>query len=412
MDATRLWPIEGVVRRYAWGSRTAIPELLGTAPDGQPQAELWLGAHASAPARINTDSGSVPLDDWIRRDPDSVLGARAVARFSGELPYLLKILAAAEPLSIQAHPSEEQARAGFDRENAAGIPLDARNRTYRDRHHKPELICALSPFRALNRFREPAEVERRIAALGISGFDPILAPLREAPDRSGLRAFFERWMTLDPAERERLVASATAVARRTRAVDPAHAELVRLSQAYPGDPGVLAPLFLHLVELAPGEAMYLPAGELHSYLFGTGIELMASSDNVLRGGLTSKHVDVPELLTVLDFEAGPVDRLLPEPAGPVEARYVAPAQEFELSVLRLGPGAHWTAPLERSAEIAICTAGTVRLTDPRGRSLHLSRGASVFAPAAAGAYSVEGEGVLYRSGVRANARVAAAPAAH
>jgi mannose-6-phosphate isomerase len=401
MDSTRLWPIEGVVRRYAWGSRTAIPELLGTAPDGQPQAELWLGAHASAPASVKTDSGLVPMDDWIRSDPESVLGARAAARFSGELPYLLKILAAAEPLSIQAHPSEEQARAGFDRENAAGIPLDASNRTYRDRHHKPELICALSPFRALNRFREPAEIERRIAALGLPEFDPILAPLRDAPDRSGLASFFERWMTFDPAERERLVASAAAVAKRTRAVDPAHAELVRLSQAYPGDPGVLAPLFLHLVELAPGEAMYLPAGELHSYLFGTGIELMANSDNVLRGGLTSKHIDLPELLETLHFEAGRVERLLPQTMSEVEARYSTPAEEFALSVLHLKPGRRWEAPRDRSAEIAVCTAGEARATDSCGRGVALLRGSAVVAPAAASGYAIEGNGVVYRAGVGA-----------
>ncbi len=401
MDATRVWPIEGVVRRYAWGSRTAIPELLGIAPDGEPQAELWLGAHESAPAVLRTDAGPQALDAFIRRDPESALGASAAARYREELPYLLKILAAAEPLSIQAHPSPEQARAGFERENAAGIPLDAPHRTYRDPRHKPELICALTPFRALCRFREPAEIERRIAALGAGRFADVTAPLREQPNRSGLAAFFERWMTLDAVERARLLECAIEMAMQSRESDPAHSEVVRLARAYPGDPGVLAPLFLNLVELAPGEAIYLGAGELHSYLYGTGIELMANSDNVLRGGLTSKHVDLPELVRTLHFESGPVVGLRPHRVDAVEERYATPAPEFALSVLRLKPGRRWSAAAGRSAEIAFCSEGAVRIADARGHEVPLARGSAAFAPAAADAYSIEGDGVVFVAGVGA-----------
>jgi mannose-6-phosphate isomerase len=392
MDATRLWRLEGVVQPYAWGSLTAIPELRGEAPTGTPQAELWLGAHPSAPSFVETEDGDgIALDAWIRNDPESVLGARVARRFGPELPFLLKVLAAAQPLSIQAHPNSAQAWAGFARENAAGVPLDAEGRCYRDPHHKPELICALTPFRALNGFREPTEIVRQIAGLGVSGLEPILEPLRSEPDANGLAAFFESWMTLDRKARARLLDQAVLAASRASDGAPARAEVVRLARAHPGDVGVLAPLFLNLIELAPGEAMYLPAGDLHSYLGGTGIELMANSDNVLRGGLTRKHVDVPELISVLRFEAEAVLPLRPERVGFVEARYTAPAEEFALSVLCVGAGARWTAPVERSAEILLCTEGHALLFDTRGGSLDLPRGTAAVAAAAAGAYACIGE---------------------
>jgi mannose-6-phosphate isomerase len=189
MDATRPWRLEGVVRRYAWGSRTAIPELLGREPDGEPQAELWLGAHPSAPSRVVSAAGAESLDACIRRDPEAVLGASVRRRFGDELPFLFKVLAAAEPLSIQAHPDRDQARAGFARENAAGLAVDAPTRSYRDPHHKPELICALTPFRALNRFREPAAIADALAAS-----DPAMA--RAAYDRA--EAIVQRDVPLVP----------------------------------------------------------------------------------------------------------------------------------------------------------------------------------------------------------------------
>lgn len=384
---------------YPWGSLTAIPDLLGEAQTGAPQAELWIGAHSKAPSRIRQGGDEGPtLDAWIRRDPEGVLGADVAERFGGELPFLLKVLAAAAPLSIQAHPNQAQAEAGFSRENAAGVPLDACDRSYRDPNHKPELICALTPFRALNRFREPAEIDARISALGVEGLEPIVAPLREMPDRAGLSAFFEAWLTLEPAARLRLLGEVVEAAQ-VASGDPAMAELCRLSRAYPGDAGVLAPLFLNWIELAPGQAMYLPAGELHSYLEGTGVELMANSDNVLRGGLTSKHVDVPELLATLTFESGPMDLLEPRSVGPAEWRYASPAVEFALSVLRIGSGVRWESPAKRGVELLLCTEGDVVLSDARGRTLSLPRGASAIAPSAAGSYRASGAGVVHRAAV-------------
>ncbi|MGH0028733.1 MAG: mannose-6-phosphate isomerase, class I [Myxococcota bacterium] len=398
MDATRLWRLEGVVQPYAWGSKTAIPELLGVEPTGEPQAELWLGAHPSAPSIILADGERVPLDAWIRADPVGVLGTEVAAEFDGELPFLLKVLAAEEPLSIQAHPNAEQAREGFAREERAGIPRDAPNRCYRDPHPKPELIVALTPFRALCRFRAPGDIAVRFEALGIDALTALAKPLRRSPDRTGLRAFFERWMMLDAQRRCRLVEEAAASV--DPAGDPAHAMLAELARSYPGDPGVLAPLFLNLVELAPGEAMYLPAGELHAYLGGLAIEVMASSDNVLRGGLTPKHVDVPELLAVLGFDSGSPKIQWPEPVGPVEVRYATPAREFSLSVLRPSEEQAWDSPARRGLEILFCTEGVARLFASDDPPLVLQPGQGVLAPAAAGAYRAEGDrAVLHRLGV-------------
>jgi mannose-6-phosphate isomerase len=397
MDATRLQRIRGAVRHYAWGSRTAIPELLGEPPTSEPQAELWLGAHPAAPAQLQGER-EVPLDAWIRADPEGVLGAPVVERFGAELPFLLKVLAAAEPLSIQAHPDAAQARAGFARENAAGLALDAPERCYRDPHPKPELICALTPFRALNRFREPERIAEGIAALAGSELGSLLAPLRARPDREGLAAFLEGWLAFEPAARERLLAEIATRAGRADPGDPALAELCRLARDHPGDPGVLAPLFLNWVELAPGEAMFLPPGELHSYLGGTGIVLMASSDNVLRGGLTRKHVDVPELLATLSFASGPVERLRPEVFDRLESRYRTLTEEFALSLLRLRSGEVWRSPLRRGVEILLCTEGRIELS-AGSHSLALARGGSAIAPAATGNYRATGEGVVYRAAV-------------
>lgn len=269
-------------RDYAWGSTTLIPELLGVAPDGRPQAELWLGTHPGSPARV------------VGRDGD----LRDVA---GELPFLLKILAAASPLSLQAHPTAERAREGFERENAAGVPIDAPHRTYKDPFAKPEMIYALSEeFRALCGFRPVAETR---AALRDAGVGHLLPELRSDAD---IRPVFEWLLSGDPGV-------STIVDAISGAASDAAGDSWRtargLVEAYPGDPGIAISLLLHTVVLRKGEALYLPAGNIHAYQEGLGIELMGPSDNVLRGGLTPKHIDVAELLGVLDFRALPAPRL-------------------------------------------------------------------------------------------------------
>jgi mannose-6-phosphate isomerase len=329
--------ITNTPRDYAWGSTTAIPELLGTAVTGRPQAELWLGAHPGSPARLVGADGT--LADVV----------------PGRLPFLLKVLAAASPLSLQAHPTTEQAVAGFAAENAAGIPIDSPDRNYKDASAKPEMIYALSdPFRALCGFRPVAETRNLL--LPVSGDARISPLLDRLVDDSSLKPVFEWLIARGPGVDELIAAVVEASAVDD---DPSWDTVRRLADAYPGDPGVAISLLMHTAVLHPGEALYLAAGNIHAYLEGVGIELMSASDNVLRGGLTPKHVDVPELLKVLDFRPLPVPYLEPERPQPGVAVFRPPVPDFELTVVSVdAASAGVTVPLTGPA-VALCTSGAV-----------------------------------------------------
>jgi mannose-6-phosphate isomerase len=385
--------LENPVREYDWGSHRAIAELRGEpVPSARPQAELWMGAHPLAPSRVVLASGEVSLLTWIERQPVQVLGARVCERFGARLPFLFKVLAAESPLSIQAHPDADQARDGFARENERGIPLSHRTRNYRDASHKPELICALSSFSALCGFRRLGPLRALLERLGAAD----LTPVGEGGD--ALRGFFRGLLEMEPDRRAARVAEIARAAGPLVSEDPAFSWLVRLQETHPGDPGVLAPLYLNPVELEPGQAMFLSAGELHCYLRGVAIELMANSDNVLRGGLTSKHVDPGELMSVLQFRESRVEVLEPSDPGP-RVRYDTPAREFVLSRLRIREGEPFESADERSVEMLLCTEGEIRIAASRGEPLALRQGESGLIPAAAGRYRVEGRGTAYCAGV-------------
>lgn len=368
---------------YAWGSRTAIASLTGRPVSDGPEAELWMGAHPVAPSIVERDGKPEPLDAIIARAPERELGARVVRELGPRLPFLLKVLAAAEPLSLQAHPTSEQARAGWDDEERRGVPRDAPTRNYKDASHKPELLCALTPFTALSGFRRIDGTLRLFDALGLP---EVVTPLRKSPDASGLAETFRALMTQpDPA----LVDAAIAACARDGDFPRERALVRRLATLYPGDAGIVSALLLELVELAPGEAIYLGAGNLHAYVEGTGIEIMASSDNVLRGGLTKKHVDVAELLRVLDFAGGPAAVVRPTPLDDHESVYETPAREFRLSRLRV------SGSLARDVdgpEILLTTEGSVHAGD-----VAIERGAAVFVPASTERYTLTGEGVVFRA---------------
>jgi mannose-6-phosphate isomerase len=371
--------LKNTIQEYAWGSRTAILELLGqSVPADKPQAELWMGAHPKAPT----------------------LGQEVAARFSNKLPFLFKVLAAAKPLSIQAHPNKEQAGQGFARENELGIPLDAPHRNYRDDNHKPEILCALTPFWALNGFRQIEETLSLLEEARIPGLAEIVSSLRSHPNRDGLKKFFKDLMTTDSGKQRKIVEQAVNSAEKRTHEESVWTWMIKLNAEYPGDMGVLSPIFLNLVRLEPQQAMYLPAGELHGYLEGVGIELMANSDNVLRGGLTPKHIDVQELLAVLNFTDGDLNILSPENLTPGEAIYSTEAEEFVLSVIRIKKAAPFSSPGDRSVEMMMCTEGEVSVTDlSAGDITRLTRGISIIVPAAVRQYSIEGDGILYKAAV-------------
>ncbi len=397
----QLLVLENPILNYAWGSRTAIADLLGrAAPTDLPEAELWIGAHPKAPSRIVAPAGLGTLDRAIQENPVGILGHEVCDRFGNELPFLLKVLAAEEPLSIQAHPSHEQARRGWERENAEGVPLDAPRRNYRDPNHKPELVSALSSFTALKGFRPLDEIARSLEPVARPEIAPELGRLAREHNPLALRALFARLMTLDPEEQGTVLRRATSEAARRRRTDLVWEWVARLMKHYPGDVSTLAPLYLNLITLAPGEALFLPAGELHAYLEGTAIEIMANSDNVLRGGLTPKHVDVPELLATLLFEGSDPEVLKPLDAGPGERAYRTPAREFELAFLTAEPEHPFTPSPGRGVEILLGLAGDTRVC-VGGETTPLGPGRSVAVPATLASYVIEGDGRVCRARVPA-----------
>ncbi|MFF8961086.1 mannose-6-phosphate isomerase, class I [Streptomyces sp. NPDC014894] len=357
------------VRPYAWGSTTAIPELLGTTPTGEPQAEMWMGAHPGAPSRLERGV----LGDVIAADPVGELGAATVAKFGPHLPFLFKILAAGAPVSLQVHPDLDQARAGFAAEQRAGIPIDAPHRNYRDANHKPELICALTPFEGLCGFREPADAAQLIAGLGVDSLKPYADVLLAHPEDAALREVLTAVLT---ADREEMAATVTEAAAAARRLGGPYTPYAQIAHHFPGDPGVIAALLLNHVRLLPGEALFLGAGVPHSYLSGLGVELMATSDNVLRCGLTPKHVDVPELLAVVRFDAGDPGVLRPEASASGEEVYDTPIDEFRLSRFLLAPAGSVRDLTTHAPQILLCTAGRVSAGE-----LMLAPGESVYVPA-------------------------------
>ncbi len=393
-----------VVMPYAWGSRTAIAELTGRAsPTSSPEAELWMGAHPMAPSRVSRGGEEQSLAEIIAQCPARELGAEVVGSYGARLPFLLKVLAAAQPLSLQAHPDSERAKIGFDDENRRGIPKDATVRSYRDSSHKPELLCALGPVDALCGFRRIADTLRLVGELGVKQLNAHLAPLRASPNSAGLANVFSTLMTLAPAEAAPLAhATASAAAGLVAAQGPKtrtrasmflreYAWVVRLNELYPGDIGVVSALLLNLVHLEVGEALYLGPGNLHAYLDGVGIEIMASSDNVLRGGLTKKHVDVAELVRVLDFAAGPASPIVARERGDHERVWDTPAHEFQLSAIDLLPGESVRRNV-RGPEILMCSAGDATIFPDDGtKAVALERGSSAFVPASTARYEVRNE---------------------
>ncbi|MCH1435124.1 MAG: mannose-6-phosphate isomerase, class I, partial [Acidimicrobiales bacterium] len=340
----------------------------------------------SAPSLAGPDR--TPLDQVIGGDPVGALGAAVHDQFGG-LPFLLKVLAAGHPLSLQAHPSSAQAKAGFARQDAAGIPVDAPHRSFRDRNHKPELICALTPFDALCGFREPDATLEVLATIDTPALDDLRSRLRSI-DGDGLHALLRELLTLESSSAAALVGAVVEACQ-----DPGpdeHADVrsmvVTLGERYPGDAGILTATLLNLVHLLPGEALFLGAGNLHAYLSGTGVEIMANSDNVLRGGLTSKHIDVPTLLDTVDARPLVVDVQRPESVGGV-AVFDTPVPEFSLKRLELAGPADVSGPA-----ILLCTDGVIEVA-----GCALDRGAAAWISAADGPVGVDGQGTLFVAAV-------------
>lgn len=387
-----MYKLTNSIRDYAWGSKTLIADYLGRSPSGAPEAEMWIGAHPGAPSVALLDSVHTRLDELIDADPEGLLGPGSRAVFGNSLPFLMKVLAAESPLSLQVHPNREQAATGFAAEEALGVPKEAQTRNYKDHNHKPEMILALTDFEALCGFRSATEAKEIFNALVTFFRDTGTKSPNVLHQTSSTLAGADEPTAIQQAfaglirggdEVSRAVEATAALLGSTPYDGPHTAALkmaLELNEAYPGDPGVLISLLLNKVSLRPGEAMYLPAGNIHAYLHGLGIEVMASSDNVLRGGLTNKHVDVDELLRTVVFTPLAVPRLAPTSPAKGHLIWQPPFEEFQLQRIELEPGAR-TIKLPAGVPALLLVASGSGVLETREQSLELGQGDSAFAGA-------------------------------
>ncbi|PST87795.1 mannose-6-phosphate isomerase, class I [Photobacterium iliopiscarium] len=395
-DSTRtvFFKMDNVIQDYAWGSVTSIEQLFAIPNlDQKPQAEIWMGAHANGCSVITVNGEAVRLADFIATDPDAIIGAETQAKFA-ELPYLFKVLAAEKALSVQVHPSKYQAEIGYAKEEKTGIARNAANRNYKDPNHKPELVFALTPYQAMNGFRELAEIVELFTTINLDVISDLVNTFVANQTETGLRDFFEAMLSLEGERKEVAVNGLLAFCHEHKE-QPLFALLIDLSEQYPGDIGLFVPLMLNVLTLQPGEAMFLSACTPHAYIKGTGLEIMANSDNVLRAGLTPKFMDVPELVANTEFKSMAANELLLAPtmvAGGLD--YQIPVPDFKFSVYKQ---VNDIALQNTSAEILFAIDAPLTVTHQNGETLTLEKGQSVFIPAYAKAYSAHCDGMFARA---------------
>lgn len=391
--------MKNIIQDYAWGSLNAIPELLGyDNPEKIPQAELWMGSHNRGPSRLIDGDDSFLLSEYINEQKDEILGSQIAAAY-GDLPFLFKVLAAGSPLSIQVHPNKSQAEAGFQRENSQSVPLDAFNRNYKDDNHKPEIICALTDFWALRGFRTIDSIIAYFTDVDLPVFSSALNDFSNNRTSEGLQDFFNKIMSLDGKDKEDFINQLMdAVSKKE---GPVFDWIKKLYEKYPEDAAIAAPLYLNLVHLNPGEALYLAAGELHAYIDGLGMELMASSDNVLRGGLTPKFIDREELKNILNFVGSDPEILNPMEISPIISTYRTPSREFELSRITLTSDSRYNPEEKGEVQILFVNEGVITLASEDSESLVIRKGESVFIPQKTQGWLIHGEAIVYRASLPA-----------
>ncbi len=388
--------LNNVIQNYAWGSKDALNKLFGIAnPNHEPQAEIWMGTHPNGCSK-NDETGAL-LSDIIEQDKLGTLGEYTVNRF-GALPYLFKVLSADTPLSIQVHPSKNKAEIGFARENEQGIELNAANRNYKDPNHKPELVYALTFYKAMNGFRPIEQIVTLFKEVNITTLTDEVAALESKQNNQGLQTFFTAIMSLEGARKKSALSELYAAYERPTKTTMGREALAYSADFrvhYEGDIGLFAPFMLNTIELAPGEAMFLHAETPHAYVQGTGLEIMANSDNVLRAGLTSKHIDLPELIDNTIFKPIQPDEIKLAPVHKNGKQfYPVPVDDFSFDILPSDTESK--TQYVRGAEIVFCVEGEVKVTVSE-TSLTLISGESVFISNDSSVYQYKGNGILARA---------------
>lgn len=387
------FPMKNVIQNYAWGSKTSLNQLFGISnPESAPQAEMWMGAHPNGCSLVTSQGISVKLSEFIANNPQHYLGEHTANTF-GELPYLFKILAAEQALSIQVHPSKAQAESGYAKEQQLGVPLTASHRNYKDPNHKPELVYALTQYQAMNGFRPIEEIIENFTQLAIPELSWLLEAFTEEPNSHGLASFFSGILSLQGEQKE--MALTMLMVKANLSIEPVYALITELEKQYPNDVGLFAPLMLNVITLQPGEAMYLDAQTPHAYLHGTGLEIMANSDNVLRAGLTPKHIDVEELVSCTQFVSKPTHslKLAPSVDAGIES-FAVPVDDFKFAILHDSDSRHLTAT---SAEILLPLDKPMTLTHSNGETCQIAIGDSVFVAANSGNYTLSCQGRVARA---------------
>lgn len=380
--------LTNTIQHYDWGSKTALTELYGIKnPRNLPMAELWMGAHPQASSQVVVAGKSLSLAEMIKQHPQQMLGDAVARRFAG-LPFLFKVLCAAGPLSVQVHPDKHAAEQGYHRENQAGIPLSSPLRNYQDNNHKPELIYALTLFKAMNGFRPPQQIARLLGPLVDA--HPQIADFVNHPDMDGVRQLFAVLLSL---QGDKATSALQRLAEVSAGMQGDAWQTVRsLQHSFPSDMGQFMPLLLNVVVLQPGQAMFMFARTPHAYLQGNGLEIMANSNNVLRAGLTPKHIDLPELLANVEFVSSPAEQMLTRPlVSRHEISFPVPVDDFSFAVFQLQPATQalsWRGP-----RIIFCLEGTA-CCRCSGQQLILQPGESAFIPATEGPLWVSGQGRL------------------
>jgi len=385
-----MFALTNEVRRYAWGSRTAMAEFLGRpSPGAEPEAELWIGAYPACPSRLPDGRTLLEL---IEENPDAVLGPPVVGRFGPRLPFLMKVLTIGAPLSLQAHPNAVQAAQGFAAEEAAGIRLDDPARNYRDARHKPEMLCALAPVEAFCGFRPVRETVSLLDELAVPALDGLRDLLSGAALRASVGWVFE--MADDDVAAALSALAKTSPAAHTDPYSAARQWISRLAEDYPRDRGVVLALLCDFIRLEPGEALVIPAGCLHAYLSGVGVEIMAESDNVLRGGLTSKHVDAVDLQRILDTPGERPQVVRGETDTVGRTRFPISVEEFDLIRYEIPDAVVLEGNRPR---ILLTVDGSARLRGMDRTVLDVPRGRAAFVTAADGPVEISGSAVVFEA---------------
>ncbi|OCG07893.1 mannose-6-phosphate isomerase, class I [Gilliamella sp. wkB178] len=389
-----MWKLENTIKNYAWGSLDSMSLLFGIKnPDQQPMAEMWMGAHPlGCSVAVTADNHKVRLDELITTNPLATLGKSTLEHYHG-LPFLFKVLAANKALSIQVHPTKAKAKLGFDRENKLGIDLNSPQRNYKDPNHKPELIYALTPFKAMNSFRPIDEIIALFDQVTTTTISNEIQQLQQNRNPDQLKSFFQTLLSLSSEQKQQAINQLlTSIQSRT---DEPYLTVQTLAQEYPDDIGIFMPLILNVIELHPGEAMFLYAETPHAYIQGTGLEVMANSDNVLRAGLTSKHIDIPEVIKNTHFNSVPLKQLTTKPIiNQNKTDFPIPVADFTFEIIQSDNQTR--SESVTSPQILFCIKGKITIKT-QTQSLTLTTGESAFIAYDTENYSYSGTGVLAKA---------------